>query len=746
MSKTTKDIASAIKGASTEKTSGYDTTAVVKRIEGNTAWVHIPGGVDETPVKMTISASEGDTVQVRVSGGTAFLVGNATAPPTDDTTAVRATTVATNAWEHAESAQQAADSAWDEAGRAKAAADSAQASATEANTQATYATTYANNALTQLSTVESVVDTLNWITTHSTFVPTTDTSVQTGKLYYLPADNALTLTDGTTTLNGLTFVVSGGTVTVSGTATAYTSFTLGVPSVTAGDTIYLSGCSGGSSTTYGLRYYQGGGGVYCYDGTKKATAVNNASYYIVVSNGVTMNSVVFTPRVSTTDGGDYEFEIVQNPTGNPSTLGYYELDTTEAVRDYVKAHLALTDDGLYILNDSSAYKMLLANDGMYIQAPNGTTVNQATANGNTIRAEDGTTIAHLGYDYGAAQTAGSEALTPYYSLGTRLAVTDADAYSSSNTYKIGDICQYNNKLYVCMTDITVAEAWTSAHWTEAKIGNWSTAEGVKNVAMYLCHAEGTNNKIFGNNNHGEGVQNVITRNASAGAVGGSHVEGYKNIVDAGYAHAEGTENIVKKNAGHVEGRGCVVEAFGGHAQNEYTIVGSNYQTAIGKYNIKDSSNVYALIIGNGSSSARSNALTVDWDGNLTLKGHSSSVGTVKTAYLTSAKSVATGTDTNLCSVSLEAGTWVITAGVRFPANASGHRRMNIATTSASNAADVQLPAVSGASTQLNYTLVVTPTATTTYYLNCYHNAGTTLSLIAGGGENGINFIRAVRIV
>lgn len=73
-----------------KKPTAYDTQAVVRRIEGGTAWVHIPGGVDETPVRMTIDAKVGDTVQVRVGGGRAHLTGNATAPPTDDTTAKRA--------------------------------------------------------------------------------------------------------------------------------------------------------------------------------------------------------------------------------------------------------------------------------------------------------------------------------------------------------------------------------------------------------------------------------------------------------------------------------------------------------------------------------------------------------------------------------------------------------------------------------------------------------------------------------
>ena len=81
-----KDIVAAVK-ESDKKPMAYDSTAMVRRIEGSTAWVHIPGGVDETPVKLTIAAKVGDTVQVRVSGGSAFIVGNATAPPTDDSKA-----------------------------------------------------------------------------------------------------------------------------------------------------------------------------------------------------------------------------------------------------------------------------------------------------------------------------------------------------------------------------------------------------------------------------------------------------------------------------------------------------------------------------------------------------------------------------------------------------------------------------------------------------------------------------------
>ena len=93
------DMADAIKATVKQqaRTSAYDTPATVRRIEGGTAWVHIPGGVDETPVRLTISCKPGDNVQVRVGGGSAWLVGNATAPPTDDTRAKRAEQAAHNA-------------------------------------------------------------------------------------------------------------------------------------------------------------------------------------------------------------------------------------------------------------------------------------------------------------------------------------------------------------------------------------------------------------------------------------------------------------------------------------------------------------------------------------------------------------------------------------------------------------------------------------------------------------------------
>lgn len=477
----------------------------------------------------------------------------------------RAKASADEAEQHAQEALASASEASRQAGLAQDSADEAKESADKANRQAIYATNYANNALTQLGTVESVVDTLSWITDHSAFVSTADTSVVSGKTYYLPCNNVLTIADGTTTTNGLTFTMKDNMVTVNGTATADTTVSVGVPSGNAGDTIYISGITGGSASTYMLRYAGGGSTINLYDGVQKTTKVSGAgeTLRIVVLNGTVMDEVVFTPTVSTANE-DFEYTIVDNPTGNPLTQGYFELDTDEAVKTYVKAHLSLTNDGLYILNDASAYKMLLANNGMYIQAPNGTTVNQSTADGNIIRATDGTVIAHLGYGEGTAQS--GTATAPYYTLGTR--VWSAPNYNANNTYAIGDVCTYNNQLYVCGNDITTPEAWTPAHWKTPLVGNYSVVEGYENVgAGWLSHAEGDNTRAIGSS-----------------------------------AHAEGTQTVAS--------------GINSHAQNEGTLANYPNQTAIGSYN---KCNDTAFEIGNGSdTTSRSNAFEVDWSGNVNI--------------------------------------------------------------------------------------------------------------------------------
>lgn len=87
---TLKGLAGVIKSGTPPKTQAYDTPATVRRVENGVAYVHIEGGVDETPVSLSIDAKVGDTVLVHIGGGRAWIVGNPTAPPTDNTKAEQA--------------------------------------------------------------------------------------------------------------------------------------------------------------------------------------------------------------------------------------------------------------------------------------------------------------------------------------------------------------------------------------------------------------------------------------------------------------------------------------------------------------------------------------------------------------------------------------------------------------------------------------------------------------------------------
>lgn len=131
------DLLQILQEAGKNKTAPLDAQAEVRRVEGNTAWVHIAGGVDETPVRLTINARVGDKVQVRLSGGRAWITGNASAPPTDDHMANTANTTAKTANVTANQALQGANTAQNTADKAQSSADKAQGTANEAKTEMT---------------------------------------------------------------------------------------------------------------------------------------------------------------------------------------------------------------------------------------------------------------------------------------------------------------------------------------------------------------------------------------------------------------------------------------------------------------------------------------------------------------------------------------------------------------------------------------------------------------------------------
>lgn len=127
----TNDILSSL-GASSG-TKPYDTMATVVRVdEEGVCWVHIDGGVDETPTSMAVNAFPGDIVRVRVADGDAWITGNDSKPPTDDAQAFVAKRRAVVAQESAETAQESAEQAQESAIQANESAQQADKNAMSA--------------------------------------------------------------------------------------------------------------------------------------------------------------------------------------------------------------------------------------------------------------------------------------------------------------------------------------------------------------------------------------------------------------------------------------------------------------------------------------------------------------------------------------------------------------------------------------------------------------------------------------
>ena len=119
------------------------------------------------------------------------------------------------------------------------------------------------------------------------------------------------------------------------------------------------------------------------------------------------------------------------------------------------------------------------------------------------------------------------------------------------------------------------------------------------------------------------------------------------------------------------------------------------------------------------------------------------VGDTETKDQTTSVSLGTSAYKNICSVSLAAGTWVVSANIQFESNATGRRYAIISTASGdASTADLRThsantAAVSGVYTYINVGTVLTLNSTTTVYLKGWQNSG--------GNLNAVGYIAAVRI-
>ena len=293
-------------------------------------------------------------------------------------------------------------------------------------------------------------------------------------------------------------------------------------------------------------------------------------------------------------------------------------------------------------------------------------------------------------------------------------------------------------------------------------GAYSTAMGRKTTSSgYASVAEGINSRATANYSHAEGDQTL----ASAPS---AHAEGRYTEASGSYAHAEGNGSYATDNSAHAEGYQCFARGYishaegesttadgrSAHSQNKGTKASSANQTALGRFNVEDTADTYAVIVGNGTdNNNRSNALTVDWvgdvvasggatlgddldvtgdvkaSGHIYAEGHTNYVGASNSYNDT--KTINSGTSFVALSgpIQLSAGTFILVGTADFPVNGTGTRAVVwYDGSSIINASLTQVSAVSGFRTRIQSVAIVKPSAITNYTLDCYQNSTSALSV------------------
>ena len=208
----------------------------------------------------------------------------------------------------------------------------------------------------------------------------------------------------------------------------------------------------------------------------------------------------------------------------------------------------------------------------------------------------------------------------------------------TNTSKIGDT---DKPVYFTANGVPTAINYTiktsvpsGAVFTDANVTQTNTTTDANYEILFsgtadsntLTEGAGKNSGLLFNPN--KTALTVGTRAYSNNIGSHSVCFGAANMASGAYSAAEGYATTASGASAHSEGENSIASGDSSHAEGSYTIANHRSQHVFGKYNIADPSSDaatecgnYVEIIGNGTATdARSNARTLDWDGNEWLAG------------------------------------------------------------------------------------------------------------------------------
>ena len=323
-----------------------------------------------------------------------------------------------------------------------------------------------------------------------------------------------------------------------------------------------------------------------------ALPITGGANYTVMWNGTPYECVA-----TETSSGDYTYKYMGN--------GYLG-------RMYLGANAKDTGEPFFI------FTALSANEGMTLIIFNdGSTTVTLSYEGvvNIIHKIDAKYLPEMpntGVTYTLSKSGSTITLTG--SDGSETSVTD-----SSTTYTLKSFGVNATSTELNYVDGVTSPIQTQLNEKPGKItDNLEYSEifndYANNVASgYYSHAEGYKTTASGETSHAEGY---IT--TASGAY--SHAEGVRTTASGSYSHSEGNGTTASGETSHAEGAYTTASGLWSHAEGYHTIASGKLQHVQGTYNVEDNANKYAHIVGNGDLDKRSNAHTLDWDGNAWYSG------------------------------------------------------------------------------------------------------------------------------
>lgn len=565
--------------------SGRFSTVVTKKarvisIEGTTAWVSVIGGAPRTPCTMGVSCKPNDYVMVTFADNRAIVTSNVTAPATDDT--------------EANSAHELADVAVTEAGRAYSyaqiaddAAKHAEESAIEAAGLADAAQGSANSAQSAADAAQGAADTANGILDDmNTAAEAAGRTLTDIYQYSVDAKSAADTANGILDDMEDAAQAAGTTLTriYQDAADAETHAQEAKTSAAQARTSAVQANEYASRALGHLGTVESVSETLTWiteHGTMELTADTEPDpthvYFVANENG------------AYTVGGS-KYDIVVEPDPN-DMASYYELTIDESLQNYVGTHMALTDEGLWLIpEDGTGYRILVSTGGGSYDA------------GTHIIDSGGDSVAKLGDEIVLGRPEDSQVVidsdsmeiddygSAYFFVGRK---ASDESYARHTDTFVGD--GSSQTFYLSVSGVTVESLTVDGADTPFEVG-MVLPSGRRYVKLETPPASGAVIKVVSYDNS---PNLTFGKRATGSQVGEYSVsEGWGNEASGRYSHAEGYTTKASGDYSKAGGRETKASDFASEASGYKTISSGRYQKVFGRANVE--SGKYVEIVGNGA--------------------------------------------------------------------------------------------------------------------------------------------------